>query len=331
VARALGRTTGEVRLAFRDCPLLGCERIGNVFGCAAQAEVTVIVTPTVGFHVEELFDPSEAATEYAPQVFQKLKELDGKHAVDPNYMSRQTDINARMRGILIDWLVQVHHKFDQNQRVLFSTVEILDRYLACTHVRRSQLQTVGVACLCIAIKMFGSWDYKHGKLLDGMCWVTEYSSTEDMVKEFEAQVMTKLGFNLISATACEFLDIFSKANRSSERQRAVEQIVLEFSLISIEVVSYPPSMVAAATVMLCNKFMGCSQAPTLCWPETMVAFSGHSYPALKPCGRLLCSLVEKSSQPCFDGVRRKHSKRAYGNATALLDEMISELQNRTSP
>merc|ERR1711918_267810 len=136
----------------------------------------------------------------------------------------------------------------------FSTVEIVDRFLACTHVRRSQLQTVGVACLGIAVKMFGCWDRKHGKLLDRMSYVTERSSTEDMIKSFEAQVMTKLGFNLISATACEFLDIFSKANGSSESQRNVEQMVLEFGLISIEAVAYSPSVVAAATVMLCNKF-----------------------------------------------------------------------------
>lgn len=28
--------------------------------------------------------------------------------VPPNYMAQQFDINERMRGILIDWLIEVH-------------------------------------------------------------------------------------------------------------------------------------------------------------------------------------------------------------------------------
>ena len=30
---------------------------------------------------------------------------------DPNYMERQDELTWRMRGILVDWLVEVHTKF----------------------------------------------------------------------------------------------------------------------------------------------------------------------------------------------------------------------------
>ena len=41
--------------------------------------------------------------------------------VDPNYMSNQSDINERMRGILIDWLIEVitnnwFKRFEDNRK-----------------------------------------------------------------------------------------------------------------------------------------------------------------------------------------------------------------------
>ncbi len=39
------------------------------------------------------------------------------------------EINARMRTILIDWLVQVHLRCHLLQETLFLTVQLIDRYL----------------------------------------------------------------------------------------------------------------------------------------------------------------------------------------------------------
>lgn len=39
------------------------------------------------------------------------------------------DINERMRALLIDWLIQVHSRFQLLPETLYMTVAILDRYL----------------------------------------------------------------------------------------------------------------------------------------------------------------------------------------------------------
>ena len=41
----------------------------------------------------------------------------------------QTDINEKMRAILIDWLIDVHLKFKLVPETLFMTVNLIDRYL----------------------------------------------------------------------------------------------------------------------------------------------------------------------------------------------------------
>lgn len=57
-----------------------------------------------------------------------------------------------MRGILIDWLVDVHQKYKMVPETLFMAVSIIDRYLEKTQVVRYKLQLVGVAALFIASK-----------------------------------------------------------------------------------------------------------------------------------------------------------------------------------
>ena len=44
-------------------------------------------------------------------------------------MQRQPEINSKMRAILIDWLIQVHLKFNLLQETLYLTISIIDRYL----------------------------------------------------------------------------------------------------------------------------------------------------------------------------------------------------------
>lgn len=64
----------------------------------------------------------------------------------------QDDITESMRGILVDWLVDVHKKFGLKDETLFFTVNLLDRFLAKRRTHRRELQLVGVATMLIASK-----------------------------------------------------------------------------------------------------------------------------------------------------------------------------------
>ena len=67
-------------------------------------------------------------------------------------MRKQTDINAKMRSILFDWLVEVHMKFKLVEETLFVTCGLIDRYLEKEKVMRDRLQLVGIAAMFIASK-----------------------------------------------------------------------------------------------------------------------------------------------------------------------------------
>jgi cyclin B len=53
--------------------------------------------------------------------------------------NKQTDINEKMRAILVDWLIEVHYKFKLMPETLFLTINLIDRYLERFDVLRTRL------------------------------------------------------------------------------------------------------------------------------------------------------------------------------------------------
>jgi cyclin B len=78
--------------------------------------------------------------EYVGDIFQWLRttetEPGNNNSVNPTYMTKQEDINEKMRSILIDWLVEVHLKFKLVPESLYLTVNLIDRYLEKEQVNR---------------------------------------------------------------------------------------------------------------------------------------------------------------------------------------------------
>jgi G2/mitotic-specific cyclin-B, other len=66
-----------------------------------------------------------------------MKDKEGETLPNFGYMEKmQSDINEKMRAILIDWLVEVHLKFKLVPESLYLTVNLIDRYLEKEQVTR---------------------------------------------------------------------------------------------------------------------------------------------------------------------------------------------------
>lgn len=75
---------------------------------------------------------------------------------DPAYMAKQPHINARMRAILVDWLVEVHYKFKCCPETLYLTINLIDRFLDRKQVPRPKLQLVGVTAFLVRCVAWGT-------------------------------------------------------------------------------------------------------------------------------------------------------------------------------
>ena len=57
-----------------------------------------------------------------------------------------------MRGILLDWLIDLHYKFKMFPETLYAMTMILDKYMAARTVSKDNLQLVGASAFFIAAK-----------------------------------------------------------------------------------------------------------------------------------------------------------------------------------
>merc|ERR1712232_707801 len=97
-------------------------------------------------------DNAEYAVEYMSDIFENLRVSEVIHMASPAFLDGQTQVNSKMRGILVDWLVDVHRKYKLQATTLFLGISLLDRFLEKKDTQRKHLQLVGVASLFIAAK-----------------------------------------------------------------------------------------------------------------------------------------------------------------------------------
>ena len=90
---------------------------------------------------------------YVDSIYQYLRYLEVKHAIPQHYLDEHEEVNAKMRSILVDWLVQVHKRFKLESDTLYLTIGILDRYLSsCETIKKNEMQLIGITSLMIACK-----------------------------------------------------------------------------------------------------------------------------------------------------------------------------------
>lgn len=62
----------------------------------------------------------------------------------------QKDVDANMRAILVDWLVEVAEEHKLLSDTIYLSVSCIDRFLSFNAIKRQNLQLLGVASMLIA-------------------------------------------------------------------------------------------------------------------------------------------------------------------------------------
>lgn len=146
-------------------------------------------------------DPQLCST-YAPDIYQNLQALEAIRRPASTYMEKiQQDINQSMRGILVDWLVEVCEEYKFVANTLYLTVHFVDAFLSQEHIERHCLQLLGITCMLIASK----YEEICAPCIDELCFITANTYTKGEVIALESQVLNTLGFRLSFPTAKTFL------------------------------------------------------------------------------------------------------------------------------
>ena len=215
--------------------------------CIEHYEATI---DPVDLH--ELNDP-QTCSEYAGEIFQWLRATDSapgsNNLVTPNYMSRQEDINEKMRAILIDWLVEVHLKFKLVPESLYLTVNLIDRYLDREQVNRQKLQLAGVTAMLIACK----YEEIYPPIVRDFVYITDNAYTKEEILEMERRMLQTLDFNIQTTSAYRFLERFCKIAKVDSLIFNLSRYLIELSLLNCKMLRFSNSNLAASALYLSLK------------------------------------------------------------------------------
>ncbi|XP_076951111.1 cyclin-A1-1-like [Bidens hawaiensis] len=254
----------------------------------------------------DFVDPQLCAT-IACDIYQHLRasELKKRPAVD--FMEKvQKDINASMRAILIDWLVEVAEEYRLVPDTLYLTINYIDRYLSGNIMDRQRLQLLGVACMMIASK----YEEICAPQVEEFCYITDNTYFKDEVLQMESKVLSFLKFELTAPTVRCFLRRFVRAAHGvneapSMHLECLASYISELSLVEYNMLRHAPSLVAASAIFLARFILFPSQNP---WNPTLKHYTQYEPSELFECVKALHTLVSECPNSSLPAIREKYSQ-----------------------
>lgn len=203
----------------------------------------------------------------------------------------------------------MHLRFKMVPETLYLTVNILDRYLEKSQIRRSKLQLVGVAAMSLASK------YEEIYPPDLRDWVhiTDHSYSREQIVSMESDIANKLEYNFTVPTTHAFLCRYLKAAHADRTMVQLACFLAERSLQEYSMCNYLPSIIAATAVLISRKTL--RRHP---WSPTLVKYTKYDEPALAACIAEMKTILSSNSQQ--QAVAKKYASSKFGGVATLTVE-----------
>ncbi|GJN72917.1 G2/M-specific cyclin NimE [Purpureocillium lilacinum] len=254
---------------------------------------------------EDLDDPLMVA-EYANEIFEYLRDLEVKSIPNPQYMSHQDDLEWRTRGILVDWLIEVHTRFHLLPETLFLAVNIIDRFLSEKVVELDKLQLVGITAMFIASK----YEEVLSPHVENFKRITDDGFSEAEILEAERFLLSTLNYDLSYPNPMNFLRRVSKADNYDIQSRTIGKYLMEISLLDHRFMAYRPSHCAAAAMYLARLMLDRGE-----WDKTLAHYAGYAEEEIEPVVELM---VDYLARPVVhEAFFKKYASKKFLKASIL--------------
>ena len=248
---------------------------------------------------EDLDDPLMVA-EYVHEIFDYMKQLEISTMPNPDYMDNQGELEWKMRGILVDWLLEVHTRFRLLPETLFLAVNIIDRFLSCKVVQLDRLQLVGVTAMFIASK----YEEVLSPHVQNFVHVADDGFPESEILSAERFVLSSLDYDLSYPNPMNFLRRISKADNYDIQTRTLGKYLLEIGCLDHRFLKYPPSHVAAAAMYLARLAMDRGE-----WDATLAKYAGYTEQEIQPVFKLMVDYL--AAPVAHDAFFRKYASKKF--------------------
>ncbi|CAK9179210.1 unnamed protein product [Ilex paraguariensis] len=240
---------------------------------------------------------------YAPDIYTNLRVT-------------ERDISQSMRGILIDWLVEVSEEYKLVPDTLYLAVNLIDRFLSENYIEKQKLQLLGVTCMLISSK----YEEICAPGVEEFCFITDNTYTKEEVLKMESRVLNLLGFQLSVPTTKKFLRRFIHAAQVSSKVPCVEleflaNYLAELALMEYSFLKFLPSLIAASAVFLARWTLDQSEYP---WNPTLQYYTSHEASELKVTVLALQGLQLNINGCSLNAIREKYKQQKHENVKARM-------------
>lgn len=263
--------------------------------------------------VEPASDDPQMCRAYVADIYEYLHkmEMEPHRRPLPDYLEKvQKDVTANMRGILVDWLIEVAEEYKLLSDTLYLSISYIDRFLSLSVLNRQKLQLLGVSAMLIASK----YEEISPPHVEDFCYITDNTYTKEEVVKMESNILKSLMFEMGNPTIKSFLRRFNRI--AQEGYKTSNHLQLEFlgyylaelSLLDYSCVKFLPSLVAASVTFLARFMVRPKTHP---WSLALQQYSGYCPKDLKDCVQILHDLYLSRRGGSLPAVREKYRQHKF--------------------
>ena len=256
----------------------------------------------------------QLASEYAPQIYQNMRQEESRLKVSPSYLKEvqlPNEVKDTSRAFLVEWIIDVHRKFRLVPETLYVTVFLIDRFLSLKQIRKNQLHILGVTSLLIATK----YEEIYPPELKDLLSVSENKFTRAEVLQMEKDMLLTMQFDVTAPSAYRFLERYRKLTSIVNDSRIffLAQYLQEIALLDASLLQYNPSEIAAAALILSCKCIKKVHA----WNREMESASGYTDEHLQPIVEEVKGFALEVNPKFLTTLKYKFSKQEYMEVASI--------------
>ncbi|KAJ6260490.1 LOW QUALITY PROTEIN: Cyclin-A2-1 [Drechslerella dactyloides] len=259
-----------------------------------------------------IFDDPNYVSEYADEIIDYVGSLDIHYLPDAHYMEGQPNLNWEMRETLIDWIIEVHSRFQFVAETLYNAVNIIDRFLSRKTVPVDKLQLVGIVALFIAAK----YEEIEQPALDSLVYMVDNAYNREEMKSCEAYMLRVLNWEINAPGPMNFLRHISIADDLQWDIRALAKYFIEATLMDQRFVGTPMNYVVAACYYLARIMLNEGD-----WETKHIHYSGYTAAQLGPSVQILVETMgdPKSHHPA---VYNKYADKRFKRVATFVERWM---------
>ena len=235
-----------------------------------------------------------------------------------NYMTDQNEISEQMRSILIDWLIDVHYKFQFRDETLFMTVLIIDRFCTIRQISRVKLQLLGIAAMMIACK--------HEEIdlpkMEDFLYITDNAYSKNELVKLENDILMALNFELLYPSPIKFFEYLSVNFNFDKKAHFMGKYLMETFLLDIKYVKYKASVISCACTYIVMKFLKMEGYQESYNKKYFLLNENEDLPlghGVKDCAQDICILVDNIKNANYLSCYKKYSKKEFEKVALLIE------------